>query len=100
MPKYLGIIEKTERYYVRIRAPSKAGANLWGHDFDYDDFVEDREPDICDINLREVIDPQDTRKRRVKGKWRIVSALPVDVKKSWFAKGAHVIVDEDGDEQL
>jgi hypothetical protein len=98
MPNFLGVIEKTETYYVRINAPSKQAAEMWGTDIEYDDFTEDNEHAMVDVDMRKVIDPAEKAKRKVRGRWRRTSTLPFDVTQRWMKQRAHVRVDEEGEE--
>jgi hypothetical protein len=98
MPNFLGVIEKTETYYVRINAPSKEAAQLWGTGIEYDDFTEDNEHAMVDVDMRKVIDPEEKVKRKVRGRLKKVSPLPYDVTQRWMRQRAHVRVDEEGEE--
>lgn len=86
MPKFIGVIEKTETYYVRINAPSKKAAEMWGNDMDYESFTEDYESDSEYVDMVRVVDPEERNKNTV------------SITKSWAKKRAHITVDEEGEE--
>lgn len=98
MPKFIGVIEKTEQYYVRINAPSKEAAGMWGTEMDWEDFMSDRDPDCEDIDMRRIIDPDETVKHRGK---KIKVSMPCGrPEERWIRKAAHITVDEEGEETI
>jgi hypothetical protein len=86
MPKFIAVIERTQRYYVRLNAPNKKAAELWGNDMDWELAIDGAVPDEENIDAPGIVDPSKEKR------------LPGSLTKSWLRKAADITVDEEGEE--